>query len=232
MKKLTILFFVFLIAYDSVHAQESFSIEPEFFDESFVEDLSGFGVLSLQANMQNTSDDSLSINWELMNVDAPTEWEFSVSDANLEYIPGVTTNQLPLVLSPQTTIAPFYVFVYYNETPGCASFDVLISLESDGSIIDTIEYAVSLNEDCETSTSIISEEYFISVFPNPFIDQLIVDSPLAIEKFFVFSDSGEILLEQKSKNVELAHLSSGMYFVGIEFENGKREFRKVVKLGH
>jgi hypothetical protein len=53
------------------------------------------------------------------------------------------------------------------------------------------------------------------VYPNPFKNQLTIESEVAIDKVRIFSINGTLLLETGDKNLDLAHFEKGYYFVQI-----------------
>lgn len=225
------LFFLILTPLISL-GQNGFSVDPGFFDESFNVDINNTFEVRLDAHMTNNSDTTLIIDWQIVNIDIPTSWELSVSDIDISYFPGITNNQNPLEFSAGQTNAPYYVHLYPNEVAGCGSFDVMISLASDNSIIDSISYMVSINDDCMISGvegAEIREE--VLLFPNPFVNLLEIASDAIIDNIMLYDLQGRKLpiVLDASNIIDGTDLESGIYFIQIHLQNGDRIIKKVVK---
>jgi len=236
MKNYLLLFGALLSLHNLALCQFGYSINPESFEESYDEDLaSSFNFLH-KAYMENSSDSILNINWELVNIDVPTEWQLSVSDKNIGYIPGITNNQIPLEFEPGEIDIPFNVDLYHNQTPGCGSFEVIITLAVDATIIDTIEYDISINDDDCIVSNILSTSISngIQLLPNPFTDNLFVNSESIVDHVRLYSYQGqavykEIVLSKGPISLELSKLNSGLYFIELVLSNGERVIKKAIK---
>ena len=79
------------------------------------------------------------------------------------------------------------------------------------------------------STSPLGNELF-TVYPNPFSQELHLNTSLQIEKLELFSMDGSMVFEQQNPTsvLNLSHLSSGLYL--LQIKSGNKVFRqKVVK---
>ena len=66
------------------------------------------------------------------------------------------------------------------------------------------------------------------VYPNPFQNQLTIESEEAIDAIRLFSINGTLLLETSDKNLDLTHFEKGYYFVQIT-NGAKIATQKVLK---
>lgn len=238
--KYSILFFsCLLISQTQAFSQSGFVISPEFFDDSYTEELNNTTYLRSEALMENTSGNLLIINWEIINIDMPPEWGLSTSDKDMSYPPGppfATKNGNPITLEAGEMNIPFNIDIYPKETSGCGSFDVLISLDSDGSVLDTIEYQVSVNDDnCFISS--IDDPLFdleIELFPNPFVNHFLIRTESLIQSITLYDLQGNALLYQdncplNSHYIDVSSLARGIYFLELISTSNKRILKKVVK---
>jgi|SRR5690606_6199531 len=76
----------------------------------------------------------------------------------------------------------------------------------------------------------------VSIYPNPAKENLLIDSKNKIGalKINIFSIAGKMLNTQKTNingqtSIDVSGLKSGIYFLHIEDENGKKEVKKFIK---
>ncbi len=74
----------------------------------------------------------------------------------------------------------------------------------------------------------------IRLFPNPVKDYLhLLLSNLKVNKIDIFSFDGQLILNLKPNNnhvvIDLSQYKKGMYWVFIEYENGRTEIKKIIK---
>lgn len=69
----------------------------------------------------------------------------------------------------------------------------------------------------------------ISIYPNPVSDQIHIQSPYDISLITISNVSGQVLIQEKNKNINVSNLQSGYYNIEIIFEGYKivRRFLKV-----
>ncbi len=236
MKSLFLLLGLFFGLSFSSSAQTGYSIIPESFDVSFNEYLSNVNNLILRAEMANSSDNSFGFNWEIRNINIPAEWELAVSDKLFDYVPGITNNQMPLELEEGDIAVPYNIHLYPNNKMGCGTWEVLITLESDPSIIiDTIEYDITVNDDdCMLSgTQDLEQLLKLNVFPNPYTTEINITADLKIRKITILDIQGKIVFTESGSQISRINpiLDSGMYMMQIEFtDRSFKSYRRVIKL--
>lgn len=70
----------------------------------------------------------------------------------------------------------------------------------------------------------------IEIFPNPFDEQFFIQTDLAINNLRLFNSAGQLILQQNNANtVSAEDLSSGLYWLEINLENGARKIEKLIK---
>ncbi len=87
-------------------------------------------------------------------------------------------------------------------------------------------------QDCKFSTATKNtiNQAKIRVFPNPTTDKIIIESEENIESIHIYDINGKIItLDNQSNTINISHLSNGMYFIKIKFENGFQYFHKLIK---
>lgn len=69
----------------------------------------------------------------------------------------------------------------------------------------------------------------IKVYPNPFKENIFIDTEMVDYQITIFNQNGQTIKTfQNESNLELAELPSGVYFLGIHFDNNI-EYQKIVK---
>lgn len=69
----------------------------------------------------------------------------------------------------------------------------------------------------------------IAVYPNPFTDSIQLHTTEAIAKMEVFNYLGQSVAKTGTNEINLSSLSSGIYIIRVDFENGKSATAKVIK---
>ncbi len=70
----------------------------------------------------------------------------------------------------------------------------------------------------------------ISIYPNPTHDFCTVKSNVGeILNSVVYDVAGKVLKRQIEKKIDLTEFANGIYFLQINFKNGKRSYCKVIK---
>ena len=216
-------------------AQIGFAIDPESFDVSYNEDLTDVNDFILEAKMLNSSEITFGFDWEVVNINIPEEWQLSVSDKYISYTKGVTSNELSLELEKGEMDVPYNVHLYPNKKAGCGSWEVLITLESDSTIIiDTIQYEVTVNDDdCMLSgTQEIAHLSNLNVFPNPFSNVINLSADYAIKQITISDLQGKSVFIERGHDIRSINplLVKGMYMMRVEYVNDSFSSRKIIKL--
>ena len=66
-------------------------------------------------------------------------------------------------------------------------------------------------------------------YPNPVKDELTIQSKSDLKNVSVYNLSGQLIMNSKSKKINMKSLSSGVYIVKAELENGKPATFKIIK---
>ncbi len=85
---------------------------------------------------------------------------------------------------------------------------------------------------CNTVTSVTenSTNTNISLFPNPANSILNIETDLVVSKIEIFNVQGVLVKTSNTKNIQIAELQNGMYFVKVIFIDNLVEIKKVMKL--
>lgn len=96
--------------------------------------------------------------------------------------------------------------------------------------IDVIE---AINKEKSNNIEIESDFIQNTIFPNPFANQITVQSNQIIENIIIFNSAGnrvfESIIGNTTENINLEHLPKGVYFVQI-FTKANKETLKIIKL--
>ena len=77
------------------------------------------------------------------------------------------------------------------------------------------------------------EAYGLSIYPNPFNGNVKVNAKESIKKVYLMNLQGKTLYEKemnaKEKEFTFENLREGVYFLKIEYSDGVKEIRKMIK---
>jgi hypothetical protein len=79
------------------------------------------------------------------------------------------------------------------------------------------------------ATSEITEEKRFSMFPNPALSELSIESDKAISHIELFNQLGELLISTHSKNIPVASFPRGLYFVKVSYKDNSIRVEKLIK---
>jgi len=80
-----------------------------------------------------------------------------------------------------------------------------------------------------TRVELVPKEATIAIFPNPTKDELTIRSHQEIRDVQIYNSAGALVLQCKENKLSIAVLSSGLYMVVVEFENGDRTVETFLK---
>lgn len=69
----------------------------------------------------------------------------------------------------------------------------------------------------------------LKVYPNPTTAILNVQTDMAIESIKIYNQVGQLISNQKSTQIDLSNMASGMYILYIDLENGQKAVQKIIK---
>lgn len=85
-----------------------------------------------------------------------------------------------------------------------------------------------------TNIDDISDGHKINIFPNPFTDEIKIESVKQIEKILIVNSVGRIIDNYYPKiispEMNLSNMESGWYFVVLQFEDGESLVKKLFKM--
>lgn len=73
------------------------------------------------------------------------------------------------------------------------------------------------------------EKNSFKVYPNPSSDKINIQSDLEIESAVIYNQFGQLLLSQKTSQIDISNLATGIYILKIKFENGQTATQKIIK---
>lgn len=102
--------------------------------------------------------------------------------------------------------------------------DIYVSTSGLGVIKYTLDFTtLSIGEPELISGSLVS------IYPNPATDLVNISAKENVSSVEIIGLSGQKLITSESKQINVSHLSKGIYIVKIQLQNGKTETKKLIK---
>lgn len=67
------------------------------------------------------------------------------------------------------------------------------------------------------------------IYPNPTSSFATVQSDLEVQNITIYNQVGQVISSQKSTQIDLSNVASGIYLIHIDFENGQKSIQKIIK---
>lgn len=177
--------------------------------------------------MINTTNDPLSVRWELVVLEAPEEWDFRVCDKNACYSTNTLTNWDPANQLEEPAILAageeglLDLHILPRLVAGTCKAEIRLSLTSDpGTVITTATYEVTVTGPSSTDEVSIQN---IRIFPNPSSDYFALTSSQGVGKIVLYNVVGRVVRTYEvveGKKYYIADLPDGMYMAGMVGKNG------------
>lgn len=226
------LLFLFILLSLSLNAQLEFSLVEDTQEATL--DLSDMWVKTqLNGHLVNNTSDSVEIKFEIIDVNAPSDWQFQLSvtlDGGFGFSWNVPTNidsTLGLIL-PIPIIAgdssAMNLSIQPRGVAGCGTYEIRISLASEPSnIVATGIYNYKINSpDCTTSSRELERDQ-IQISPNPTKDSFTIKENQSIHEVQIFNLVGKEMLRtsyQSGKVFKIIPFPNGCYLVRTLDKNG------------
>lgn len=144
----------------------------------------------------------------------------SIPTGQNSYLPIYSTDTIPYLLKLNSTS---------NNQDFPVDFNGKLVIIHPSNPICEVNYT---NVSTRVNNLIYSDE--VSIYPNPFTDDLNIKSGKRIDKIFIFNSIGRIVETYSPvlnpDHINLEKLSSGGYFIAIQFKNGDTSVNKILKL--
>ncbi len=147
-----------------------------------------------------------------------------------------STEILSLSQQANTVVAPSNgkKYEWYN----CSDNKLVTTTSSNKTILDKSGdyYAVIYFDDCADKTKCLNFLFTstsdlinnIAVYPNPFSNEISVNTSVAINKIKVLNIFGQVMIETNEKSINTKAIPTGIYIIEIETPQGKVQ-KKIVK---
>jgi len=149
---------------------------------------------------------------------------FTVVDVNSDPIVDAI-----ITLDGETNVAGEYEFT--KVLPGEREYTVV--KDGYGTVSGTITVTGNATENVTMATSGIGANSLSSVtlYPNPFKDEITISNPTLIKNVQVMNASGQKVrdIAFEGKSIVTSDLSNGIYFIVVEDFNGNRAVHKMIK---
>ncbi len=227
--KHTLPFFLFLFFTSHTFAQDAkLVIDPVTVEDTYSGDLSNPNLdIELHATVKNVSPDSLSLRWERIILDQPTEWLTQVCDNNFCYEAPISTNfdlekgiNEPVILAPDSSFVLIF-HVLPKTQAGIGRFELPFSLiEEPTEILEKVTFIANVGE--VTSVNDFRNRR-ITAYPNPTIDYFQLSSHQGINKIVIYSMLGKRVktFDQifAGKKYDVIDLPNGLYLISLMNDN-------------
>ncbi len=240
--KNTLLFFLLFCSLASLSAQVEVSLSPEPII-TIEEDADIHTLIDLtgQAELTNQSEEAIELRWELFVMETPEDWKWLVSDKNISYTPGVTTNvsesfSLPVDLEPGE-VSMLNVHIFLDDTPGVGRALMKLSLADapdDFLYTGTYIFCVNSPESCDAlvaTDDIITSD--IQLYPNPAGDYFSLTENEVVDQLQIYNLTGKLvqtLNATPDQRYDIAALPAGMYSITlVNDQTGRLITQKLVK---
>ncbi len=191
-----------------------------------------FYVLGVDAELTNTTPDTVASNW-IRNVQYLTSgWTTSLCDPEACW--GDATNTENFNFLPNAT-SPVIVDFKPNQLSGYGV--VKVTFRKQGNNFDNVEGTFIGRVDPGSGVSSVEKLQDIKLFPNPAKDKLIIATttsmlPVSIEVFDVLGKKINATINKDGDNifsVDVVNLKGGFYFLRMKLKNGSIVTRQFTK---
>lgn len=197
--------------------------------------------LTGQAELINSSDETIELRWEIFVMETPNDWKWLVSDKYISYTPGVTTNinevnSIPVVLEPGE-VSYLNVSIFLDDTPGVGRALMKLSLvdaPDDFLYTGTYIFCVNSPESCDAlvaTEDIITSD--IQLYPNPAGDYFFLTENDEVDQLLIYDLTGRLVQRLNTtldQRYDIADLPSGLYTITLINEQAERlTTRKLIK---
>lgn len=106
--------------------------------------------------------------------------------------------------------------------------NIFWSIESvDASLIKSVSSEEQILGTLSTDENVFA--IGLKVYPNPTNSVVTIQSDLEIKNIAVYNQVGQLISNQKTTQVDLSDVSSGIYVMQIDFEDGQRTVQKIIR---
>lgn len=99
---------------------------------------------------------------------------------------------------------------------------------------ETILCALSDRNWCATNCTLTSNDPYeeslsLNLYPNPTTGEIFFQTEKSVAQIKIYNNLGALSLKSTNRTVNLSDLPNGVYLAIVQFENGERSLRKIVK---
>ena len=154
--------------------------------------------------------------------DAGQEFKFRVKSLT----DGSYVNTTSSVYTLTNTYSPYTYSYTVPANTTSVQLQLLCGKNTGNYFFDSFEITDILGDNTVIDT--MSE---IIMYPNPAIEYFVIESKITIEEVSIFGIDGRLILKGPlKKEYSIQYFPSGIYWIKIEFENGIKTFKRLIKL--
>jgi|GEM_PF-6012126 len=202
-------------------------------------DLNTNPIINFNSEMLNNSSDTVLVNWKAIEATIPEGWIVTVADLQLSYILNnlIDNNDggptRPMAFPPNLQNASFNLAFNPRLNNGCGEVKIIVFNDDTQEVYDTINYKLIVNtENCGLTSNENIHLSTTNIFPSPAYDFINIKGLTNSVKIEVVNASGQRIIKttvNQNKQLDIAMLQSGIYFLHITNNNGLHEIHKFVK---
>jgi hypothetical protein len=117
---------------------------------------------------------------------------------------------------------------YYIRSSNCNLENLKIALQNYNAVIQTVDYV--------GAAYLLSNETFenkaTSIYPNPYQNELKIESVKTISNYEVIDISGKMIINSQSKTEfenSISQLNNGIYFLQLNYDDSSKSTHKIIK---
>jgi hypothetical protein len=225
-KKITLILGLIFCCCQSIWAQQSFTVSQDTIHEF---DTSATPTIACNANIKNTTSDTIWINWEVKSEGYPDEWKLYFCDEWLCYTPAVRDGSFYILPNDSSVlVAQFRPNGYTGMgVAGVQVWDKKDSIASQKELVFIAEV-----RKLSVSQTLLKN---VNVFPIPTIDFLNLNIPadLGNVNLTISNHLGQtvesIIVTQSESQIDISHLVPGIYYLKLSQNQNNFKLIKLVK---
>lgn len=186
-----------------------------------------FGVLHEYIQINNLTSSPFPMRWVAQVGGCPTGWNLSISDPDSMYNNLANNDSAMFMLSDTNYYNKLIISVVHNGFVGACTVSFNIYPLSDSTDATNVGFNIYISQGSSTGVNSYLYKKNDVVYPNP--SSGIFKIKKEFKKAFIYNAVGVLLKEEKTKEIDLSALTSGIYFLKLNDADGNVTTTKLIK---